>query len=125
MPVFVDTGGWFAYFGKRHDQRAWLKKSIAGQGLKAGDVGTVIHVYKAGEAFEIEFLTPYGETVAIATSEASQLRPVQKEKSLTRLTSRLGRAVHTSCLIWRIQGPPKARILDYVEESICPLVLVR
>ena len=37
---------------KEHD-RIVLKKSLAGQGLKAGDVSTVIHVYKAGEAFEV------------------------------------------------------------------------
>jgi hypothetical protein len=35
---------------KEHD-RVVLKKSVPGQGLKAGDVATVIHVYKKGEAF--------------------------------------------------------------------------
>jgi Domain of unknown function (DUF4926) len=68
---------------KEHD-RVVLRKSIPGQGLKTGDVGTVIiHVYEKGEVFEVEFLTLHGETVAIATLEASQVRPVQKEKSLT------------------------------------------
>ena len=43
-------------------------------------VGTVIHIYKNGEAFEVEFLTLHGETVAIATLEASQVRPVQKRE---------------------------------------------
>jgi hypothetical protein len=64
---------------KEHD-RVVLRKSIPGQGLKTGDVGTVIHVYKKGEAFEVEFLTLHGETVAIATLEASQVRPVQKRE---------------------------------------------
>lgn len=58
---------------KEHDLVV-LKKSIE-KGLKTGDVGTVIHVYKKGEAFEVEFLTLQGETVAIATLEASQVRP--------------------------------------------------
>ena len=57
-----------------------MKKNVAGQDLKADDVGTVIHIYKAGEAFEVEFLTLHGETVAIATLEASQVRPVQKRE---------------------------------------------
>ena len=57
-----------------------LTKSIPEQGLKAGDVGTVVHVHKKGEAFEVEFLTLHGETVAIATLEASQVRPVQKRE---------------------------------------------
>jgi hypothetical protein len=64
---------------KEHD-RVVLKQSIPGQGLKAGDVGTVIHVYKKGEAFEIEFLTLNGETVAVATLEASQVGPVRKRE---------------------------------------------
>ena len=64
---------------KEH-HRVVLKKNLAGHDLKAGDVGTVIHIYKAGEAFEVEFLTLHGETVAIATLEASQVRPVQKRE---------------------------------------------
>jgi hypothetical protein len=64
---------------KEHD-RVVLKKRIPGQGLKTGDVGTVIHVYKKGEAFEVEFLTLHGATVAIATLEASQVRAVQRRE---------------------------------------------
>ena len=63
---------------KEHD-RVVLKKSIPGQGLKMGDVGTVIHVYKKGEAFEVEFLTLHGETVAIATLEARKFVRFKKE----------------------------------------------
>ena len=64
---------------KEHD-RVVLKKSIPDQNLKAGDVGTVIHVHKKGEAFEVEFLTLHGETVGIATVAASQVRPVLKRE---------------------------------------------
>ncbi|HJX10251.1 MAG TPA: DUF4926 domain-containing protein [Candidatus Binatia bacterium] len=64
---------------KEHD-RVVLKKSVPEQGLKAGDIGTVIRVYNKGEAFEVEFLTIHGETVAVATLEASQVRPVQKRE---------------------------------------------
>jgi len=48
--------------------------------LARGDIGTVVHVHKNGEAFEVEFLTLHGETVAVATLEASQVRPVQKRE---------------------------------------------
>lgn len=64
---------------KEHD-RVVLTKAIPDQGLTAGDVGTVVHVYKNGEAFEVEFLTLHGETVAIATLVASQIRPVQRKE---------------------------------------------
>ena len=64
---------------KEHD-RVVLKKELPDQGLQTGYVGTVIHVPKKGEAFEVELLTLQGETVAIATLEASQVRPVQKRE---------------------------------------------
>jgi hypothetical protein len=64
---------------KEHD-RVVLKTSVPGQGLKAGDVGTVIHIYKPAAAFEVEFLTLHCETVAMATLKASQVRPVQKRE---------------------------------------------
>jgi len=64
---------------KEHD-RVVLTKAIPEQGLTAGDVGTVVHVHKNGEAFEVEFLTLHGETVALATLEVSQVRPVQKRE---------------------------------------------
>jgi len=64
---------------KEHD-RVVLRKEIPDQGLKTGDVGTVVHVYKKGEAFEVEFVTLDGETVAIATLVASQIRPVQRKE---------------------------------------------
>ncbi len=64
---------------KEHE-RVVLKKGIPEQGLKTGDVGTVVHIYKKGEAFEVEFLTLHGETVAITTLNASQVRPVLKRE---------------------------------------------
>ena len=64
---------------KEHD-RVVLRKAIPDQGLKVGDVGTVVHVHKKGEAFEVEFVTLHGETVAIATLAASQIRPVQNRE---------------------------------------------
>ncbi len=64
---------------KEH-HRVVLKKGIRERGLKTGDVGTVVHVYKNGGAFEVEFVSLYGETVAIATLDASQIRPVQKRE---------------------------------------------
>jgi len=64
---------------KEHD-RVVLRRPIPEQRLKAGDVGTVIHVHRRGEAFEVEFLTLHGETVGIATVTASQVRPVLKRE---------------------------------------------
>ena len=37
----------------KEQDRVVLKEGIPDQGLKTGDVGTVIHVYKKGEAFRV------------------------------------------------------------------------
>ena len=63
---------------KEHEQIV-LTSDVSGDGqeeLKAGDIGTVIHVHPAEQAIVVEFMTPYGETVAIATVLPSQVRPV-------------------------------------------------
>lgn len=45
-------------------------------GLAVGDVGTVVHVYQDGKAFEVEFMTLVGETIDVVTLEAGQIRPL-------------------------------------------------
>ena len=62
---------------KEHD-RVVLLKDVPEEGLKAGDVGTVVHVYRQGEAFEVEFMTLEGETVTVVTLPSSQVRAVGK-----------------------------------------------
>ena len=53
-----------------------LTDDLADSGLKAGDVGTIVHVHRDGTAFEVEFLTLDGHTAAVATVPSSQARPV-------------------------------------------------
>jgi len=60
---------------KEH-QRVILTNDLAPEGLKAGDVGTVIHVHRGSEALKVKFLTLQGETAAIATVDVSSIRPV-------------------------------------------------
>lgn len=45
-------------------------------GLVAGDVGAVVHRYPNGAAFEVEFVTAAGETVAVVTLTPSDVRPL-------------------------------------------------
>lgn len=44
--------------------------------LKAGDVGAVVHCYEAGSAYEVEFVTPQGKTVALLTLDQRDIRPM-------------------------------------------------
>lgn len=60
---------------KEHDCVV-LTADLPSEKLESGDVGTVVHIHKDGAAYEVEFVTLAGQTVAVATVEASALRPV-------------------------------------------------
>jgi hypothetical protein len=62
---------------KEHE-RVVLLAAIPAEGLEAGDVGTIVHVYRDGQAYEVEFLALDGHTRAVATVEADQVRPVTR-----------------------------------------------
>jgi hypothetical protein len=57
-----------------------LNCNLPKHGLKSGDIGTVVLVHQKGEGYEVEFTTLDGETVAIVTLLASQVRPVQQKE---------------------------------------------
>jgi len=60
---------------KEHE-RVILKSPLPEEGLEAGDVGTVVHIYGDGKAFEVEFVALDGHTTAVATVETHLVRPV-------------------------------------------------
>lgn len=62
---------------KEHD-RVVLTTDLSAESLLAGDVGTVVHIYNDGLAYEVEFTTLNGETLAVVTIKASHVRPVSK-----------------------------------------------
>jgi hypothetical protein len=53
-----------------------LTADLPGESLETGDVGTVVHIHKGGAAYEVEFTTLDGRTLAVATVESRNLRPV-------------------------------------------------
>ena len=63
---------------KEHD-RVVLTSDVPEEDLRAGDVGTVVHVHGKGKAFEVEFLTLDGDTFAVITVPAPRLRPVSHQ----------------------------------------------
>ena len=60
--------------------RVVLTTSVPAEGLEAGDVGTVVHVYRDGLAYEVEFVALDGHTAAVVTLEASQVRSVTRRE---------------------------------------------
>lgn len=62
---------------KEHDCVV-LTKNLSKEKLEAGDIGTVVHIHKGGEGYEVEFMTLTGETVAIVTLMADQVRQLNR-----------------------------------------------
>ena len=56
--------------------RVILTTDISEYCLEQGDIGTVVLVHQDGEGYEVEFVTLDGETVAIVSLLAAQVRPI-------------------------------------------------
>ena len=57
-----------------------LTSEIPEYGLKPGDVGTVVLVHRSGDGYEVEFETLDGESIAVVSISAPQLRPISKRE---------------------------------------------
>ena len=64
---------------KEHDCVV-LRADLLDKNLKAGDVGTVVHVVPGKKAFEVEFMTLRGRTLTVETLRRSQIRPVSERE---------------------------------------------
>jgi Domain of unknown function (DUF4926) len=58
---------------------AVLTVDLPEYGLKAGDVGTVVLVH-GRKGYEVEFMTLDGETVAVSSLQAAQVRPISSRE---------------------------------------------
>src|SRR4051812_27863836 len=70
------AGGPMSESTLRELDRAALRTDLPAYGLIAGDVGTVVFVHDDGAAYEVEFMTADGDTVAVETLTAEQVEPV-------------------------------------------------
>lgn len=52
-----------------------LTRDLPSEGLRSGDLGTVVHVYEAG-GYEVEFFTALGKTRAVLTLAEADVRKV-------------------------------------------------
>jgi len=57
-----------------------LAVDLPAHGLKAGDVGTVVLVHSGAAGYEVEFATLDGETIAVITLAAAEIRPVGRRE---------------------------------------------
>jgi hypothetical protein len=59
-----------------------LTRDIPEHGLEKGDVGTVVHRYATGPAYEVEFVTAEGATVALLILAEDDVRPMRGREIL-------------------------------------------
>lgn len=59
-----------------------LVGDMGAYGLQQADVGAVVHCYKDGKTYEVEFVTGEGETVAALTLTEADIRPMQRREIL-------------------------------------------
>jgi hypothetical protein len=59
-----------------------LTHDIPDYGLQLGDVGTIVHRYADGQAWEVEFVTAEGQTVAVLTLTPVDIRPMDRQEIL-------------------------------------------
>jgi hypothetical protein len=53
-----------------------LTRDFPEHGLQSGDVGTVVHIYADEKAYEVEFVTGSGQTLAVETVDPEDIRPL-------------------------------------------------
>lgn len=59
-----------------------LSRDLSDHGLKSGDIGATVHCYTNGKAYEVEFITGQGETLAVVTLESDDVRLMQEKEIL-------------------------------------------
>jgi hypothetical protein len=61
-------------------ERAVLLVDLPHMGLTVGDIGTVVMVHAGGQGYTVEFLTLGGETIAVETLLATQVRSIRPDE---------------------------------------------
>lgn len=62
-----------------HDQVV-LTRNLPEQELIAGDIATVVAVHQGGKGYTMEFMTVAGDTIAIVTVDAADVRPSRERE---------------------------------------------
>jgi hypothetical protein len=59
-----------------------LTHDIEEHALQKGDIGAIVHCYADGNAFEVEFITAEGKTVAVLTLTSDDIRAMKDREIL-------------------------------------------
>lgn len=61
-------------------ERVALIEDLPEHGLKAGDIGMVVHIYGGHTGYEVEFVTVNGALVALVSVYPSQVRQLEPDE---------------------------------------------
>lgn len=59
-----------------------LAHDIQAHGLRQGDIGAVVHCYDRHDAYEVEFVTGEGGTIAVLTLNRGEIRSMRQREIL-------------------------------------------
>jgi hypothetical protein len=57
-----------------------LTTDLPDYGLVVGDIGTIVLVHRGGDGYEVEFIALDGQTIAVTSLRADQIRPVGRHE---------------------------------------------
>jgi len=60
-----------------------LNTDILEFNLKTGDIGTIVAVYENGKAYEVEFITYSGQTLAVITLKPYQISAINAKSMMS------------------------------------------
>ncbi|MFA4911432.1 MAG: DUF4926 domain-containing protein [Desulfobacteria bacterium] len=69
-----------------------LMHDIKEYGLTEDDIGTIVHCYEDGNAYDVEFTTAEGKTIAVLTLTSSDIRLI-RDKEILRVRELVHSAV--------------------------------
>jgi hypothetical protein len=61
-------------------ERVALTEDVPEHGLRAGDIGMIVHVYGDHKGYEIEFVTLSGDLIALVSVYPNQIRPLENDE---------------------------------------------
>jgi hypothetical protein len=64
---------------EEHEQVV-LTRDLPERGLVADDIATVLAVHQGGAGYTLEFMTVLGDTLAIVTVDAADVRPARERE---------------------------------------------
>lgn len=61
-------------------ERVALTEDMSEHGLKAGDIGMILHIYGNHQGYEVEFVSLNGDLIALVSVYPNQIRQLESDE---------------------------------------------